>query len=36
MVDRLHILKQNRTMKPLTIALSGAGGGQRGKMVETI
>jgi hypothetical protein len=30
MVDRLHILIQNRTMKPLAIALSGAGRGLEG------
>jgi hypothetical protein len=30
MIDRFHIQTQNRTMKPLAIALSGAGRGQRG------
>jgi hypothetical protein len=31
MVDWLHILIWNRTKKPLTIALSGAGSGLMGK-----
>jgi hypothetical protein len=36
MVDGLHILVPNRTMKPLAIALNGAGGGQGGEMVGVI
>jgi hypothetical protein len=31
MVDRLHILVQNTTMKPLLIVLSGAGRESRGR-----
>jgi hypothetical protein len=33
MVDELHMLTQNKTMKPFTIALSGAGGSGREDMV---
>jgi hypothetical protein len=36
MIDGLHILVQNRKMKPLAIALSGVGEGQGGEMVGTI
>jgi hypothetical protein len=37
MVDELYIHIQNRAMKPLAIALSGAGRGYReGKMVGAI
>jgi hypothetical protein len=31
MVDGLHILKRNRTKKPLAVALSGAGRGLKGR-----
>jgi hypothetical protein len=31
MVDRLYVLMQNRTMKPLAISLSGAGEGVEGE-----
>jgi hypothetical protein len=34
MVDGLHIHMQNTTMKPLAIALSGAGREFRGKMAR--
>jgi hypothetical protein len=36
MVDGLHIILQNRTMKLLAIALSGVGKGKGGEMVGAI
>jgi hypothetical protein len=36
MVDRLHIFIQNRTKKPLAIALSGVGRGLRREMMGVI
>jgi hypothetical protein len=36
MIDGLHILIQNRTMKSLAIASSGVGGGPKREMVGAI
>jgi hypothetical protein len=33
MIDGLHMLTQNRTRKPLAIALSGVGQGGGGEMI---